>query len=53
MMPELGKYAATVILSYIGTILPLVLLTVWTLLKGAKTRRALELQEERMGRKNG
>ncbi|MEZ5686928.1 MAG: heme exporter protein CcmD [Paracoccaceae bacterium] len=52
MMPELGKYALTVSLSYLGTILPLAVLTGWTLWRGAKVKRALAAQEERM-KKNG
>ncbi|MEZ5685996.1 MAG: heme exporter protein CcmD [Paracoccaceae bacterium] len=52
MMPELGKYALTVVLSYIGTLGPLAVLTIWTLWRGAKVKAALAAQEERM-KKNG
>ena len=48
MMPELGKYALTVALSYLGTILPLAMLTLWVVWRGAKVKRALAAQEERM-----
>ena len=47
-MPELGKYAFTVLTSYgvtLALILGLVALTVW---RGAQVRRALEAQERRM-----
>jgi heme exporter protein D len=47
-MPELGKYAFTVLASYGVTLVlvgGLVALTLW---RGAKVRRALEAQERRM-----
>ena len=50
MLPDLGKYAVTVLAAYgvtIGLIAGLVVLTLW---KGAKVRRALEAQEARMSR---
>lgn len=52
MMPDLGKYAGTVIFSYVGTIVPMVLLVALTLWKGSKVKQALKRQEERM-KKNG
>lgn len=50
MMPEMGKYAATVLGAYgaAGVLLAgLVTLTWW---RGARMRRALEEQERRMER---
>ncbi|MBW0157175.1 heme exporter protein CcmD [Sinorhodobacter sp. B57] len=51
-MPDLGKYAATVIFSYVGTILPMAVLVALTLWRGSKVKQALKRQEERM-KKNG
>jgi heme exporter protein D len=48
-MPELGKYAATVLAAYGATIALLVVLVVATLLRGARVRRMLAAQEARMG----
>ncbi|MDV7269664.1 heme exporter protein CcmD [Thioclava sp. A2] len=52
MMPELGKYTATVLLSYAGTLGPMIVLLGWSLWRGAKVKAALAAQEERM-KKNG
>ncbi|MDD8023992.1 MAG: heme exporter protein CcmD [Paracoccaceae bacterium] len=52
MMPELGKYTVTVMGSYIATIALLAALVALTLWKGARVKRALSAQEERM-KKNG
>ena len=51
-MPDLGKYADTVLSAYGVSILLLVLLLVLTLWRGAKVRAALKDVEERM-RRNG
>jgi heme exporter protein D len=51
-MMDLGKYANTVLSAYGVTITILVALVAVTLWRGAKTRRALEAQEARMGRTN-
>jgi heme exporter protein D len=53
MMPDLGKYADTVMAAYAVSIALLLVLVGWSLWKGAKVKRALEAQEARMGRKNG
>lgn len=52
MMPELGKYAVTVLGSYVATVGLLAGLVAVSLWRGAKVKRALARQEERMG-KNG
>lgn len=52
MMPEMGKYAVTVLGAYGATLVLLIGLVVQTLLRGAKVKRALAAQEERMT-KNG
>lgn len=51
-MPDLGKYAFTVLSAYGATIILLVGLVVMTLWQGARVRRDLTAQERRM-RKNG
>lgn len=53
MMPDLGKYAVTVLGSYGATIVLLVALVVASLWKSARLKRALKAQEARMGRKDG
>ncbi len=52
MMPELGKYADTVLSAYAASLLLLIALVVMTLLRGRKVRREMEKAEERV-RKNG
>ena len=52
MMPELGKYTVTVLGSYAATIVLLAVLVAMTLWRGARVKRALKAQEERM-KKNG
>lgn len=52
MMPDLGKYAATVLLSFGSTLGLLAVLVLVTLMRGAKVKRALEAQEKRM-KENG
>ena len=51
-MPDLGKYADTVLSAYGATIVLLVGLVVLTLWQGARVRRNLAAQEQRM-RKDG
>lgn len=52
MIPDLGKYADTVLGAYGVSLLLLLAIVGWSLWKGAKVKRALEAQEARMGRKN-
>lgn len=52
MMPDLGKYAFTVLASYGATLALLAALLVATLWRGAKVKAALERQEQR-GKSNG
>ncbi|MFN0115938.1 MAG: heme exporter protein CcmD [Paracoccaceae bacterium] len=47
-MPELGKYAATVLAAYGATILLLAVLVAVTWAQGARMRRMLKAQEDRM-----
>ncbi len=49
-MPDLGKYAGTVLSAYGVAILLIVGLIVVTVWRGARVKRALEAQEARMGR---
>ncbi|MEZ5883969.1 MAG: heme exporter protein CcmD [Paracoccaceae bacterium] len=53
MMPDLGKYADTVLAAYAVSIGLLLAIVIWSLWKGARVKRALEAQETRMGRRNG
>ena len=54
MMPELGKYAATVLGAYGAALALLVGLVALTLWQGARMRRALAAVEARQeGQKNG
>lgn len=46
-MPDLGKYAVTVLAAYGVTIALLLALVVQSLLRNARVRRALEAQERR------
>ena len=50
MMPELGKYAATVLWAYGAAFGLLVGLVVWTLWQGARVKRALDEIEARAGK---
>lgn len=50
MMPELGKHAVTVLSSFAATIVLMAGLVVVTLWRGARVKRALAAQEERMKR---
>ncbi len=49
-MPDLGKYAGTVLSAYGVAILLIVGLIAVTVWRGARVKRALEAQEARMGR---
>ncbi|EEW56852.1 Heme exporter protein D (CcmD) [Tritonibacter mobilis] len=51
-MPDLGKYADTVLSAYGVSLLLLLALLVMTLMRGAKVRADLKQVEERM-RRNG
>jgi heme exporter protein D len=50
MMPDLGKYAGTVLSAYTAAIVLLVALVVLTLWQGARMKRALEDVERREGK---
>lgn len=47
MLPELGKYAGTVLSAYVISFLLLVGLVLWSLRRSARVKRALEAQEAR------
>ncbi|KIC19659.1 MULTISPECIES: heme exporter protein CcmD [unclassified Leisingera] len=49
-MPDLGKYADTVLSAYGASLLLLVALVVLTILRGRKVRREMENLETRMKR---
>ncbi len=51
MMPDLGKYAGTVLGAYAASLVLLVALVGWTLWQGARIKRALD-EVERRERKN-
>ncbi|MFC2969155.1 heme exporter protein CcmD [Acidimangrovimonas pyrenivorans] len=53
MLPDLGKYEVAVLSAYGAAIVLIVVLVVWTLIRGAKVRRQLDEVEKRRGRKNG
>jgi len=50
MMPDLGKYADTVLSAYAASIVLLVLLVVFSLWRGRRVRREMERLEARMRR---
>ena len=50
MIPDLGKYAGTVLSAYAVTILLLVARVALSLWRARRVRRALAVQEERMAR---
>ncbi len=52
MMPDLGKYADTVLSAYAASLLLLIALVVMSVLRGRKVRREMEQAEQRV-RKNG
>lgn len=51
-MPDLGKYADTVLSSYAASLVLLVALVVLTLWRGRRVRRDMEILEKRI-RRNG
>ena len=52
-MPDLGKYEVAVLSAYGAAIALIVVLVVWTLVRGARVRRQLREVEERQGRSHG
>ncbi len=52
MMPDLGKYADTVLSAYAASILLLAALVALSLWRGRRLRREMQQMEERM-RRNG
>lgn len=52
-MPELGKYAVTVLGAYGASLVLIAVLVAATLWRGAKMRRALREVEDRQGRSHG
>lgn len=53
MMPELGKYAGTVLWSYGATVALVVALVALSLWQGARVKRALHEVEQRQGASHG
>ncbi|MFT7058818.1 MAG: heme exporter protein D [Pseudorhodobacter sp.] len=53
MMPDLGKYAGTVLTSYAASIALIVALVMLSLWQSAKIRKALREVETRQGKDNG
>ncbi|MDK3020497.1 heme exporter protein CcmD [Pseudodonghicola flavimaris] len=53
MMPDLGKYADTVLSAYAASILLLIGLVGISLWRGRRVRAEMEETEQRMRRKNG
>ncbi|TNF63945.1 MAG: heme exporter protein CcmD [Rhodobacteraceae bacterium] len=49
-MPDLGKYAETVLSAYAASIVLLVAIVVLTLLRGRRVRAEMERIEEKAGR---
>ncbi|TMV06575.1 heme exporter protein CcmD [Ruegeria sediminis] len=49
-MPDLGKYADTVLSAYAASLLLLVALVVFSILRGRKVRAEMEKVEQRMTR---
>ncbi|MTI03646.1 heme exporter protein CcmD [Roseibium sp. RKSG952] len=49
-MPDLGKYADTVLSAYAASILLLIALVVFSVLRGRKVRAEMEKVEQRMSR---
>lgn len=50
MMPDLGKYADTVISAYVASLLLLVLLVLFSIWRGRKVRAEMAELEKRMSR---
>lgn len=53
MMPDMGKYAATILLSYGATLVLLAGIVGLTLWRGARVKRALEDVEREQGAGRG
>ena len=53
MMPDLGKYAGTVLSSYAASIALIVVLVALSLWKAARVKRALREIEARQGKTHG
>ena len=53
MMPDLGKYAVSVLGSYATALALIGLIVAASLWRGAQVRRSLREVEERQGRQNG
>jgi heme exporter protein D len=53
MMPELGKYAVSVLGSYATSLVLIGLIVAVSLWRGARVRRSLREVEMRQGRQNG
>ncbi len=50
MMPDLGKYAETVLSAYATSIVLLVVLVAFSILRGRKIRAEIDRVEQRMSR---
>ncbi len=50
MMPDLGKYAETVLSAYAASIVLLVVLVAFSILRGRKIRAEMDRVEQRMSR---
>ncbi len=50
MMPDLGKYAETVLSAYAASILLLVVLIAFSILRGRKVRAEMDRVEQRVSR---
>ncbi|WP_193746477.1 heme exporter protein CcmD [Ruegeria sp. ANG-R] len=50
MIPDLGKYSDTVLSAYAASILLLVALVVFSILRGRKVRAEMDKLEQRMSR---
>ena len=50
MIPDLGKYADTVLSAYAASVLLLVALVIFSLVRGRKVRAEMEKVEQRMTR---
>ncbi len=50
MIPDLGKYSDTVLSAYAASILLLVALVVFSVIRGRKVRAEMEKVEQRMSR---
>ncbi|MGI9367770.1 MAG: heme exporter protein CcmD [Ruegeria sp.] len=50
MMPDLGEYAETVLSAYVASIFLLVVLILFSVLRGRKVRAEMEKVEQRLSR---